>query len=387
MNYNKTKWIVGLIGSIAAILLGTLSFIGGLLFTVRMISNNAFEFMTVETIMFILLTISGVMLIIFGAITCKKPFVKDGKLSFRLGKVITILVFGFIAVLACIIPSVSDAAMFLVFIIGFGGGFVAFEIILFLAVAALEIVALCLKPLKDGQDLVIDENGKSLPKAKYVEDPNAPVYNPLRRVFEIVTGLIAFAFGTYLVFQFISVIGHTETGVGFTMTILEIIVLFVGIALMVIGLLSVKKPKFIDGEYKTLRWARITIYILVSFILFEEFVWGVMAYLVWGLAEFGFNFDYGIVALSIIVIGLEIIVGQIPALKVDSLFVKKDMAKPESAIETKAEEPEKQAPAKNEEKTAPVKKVVKPAAPKKAETNATEKNVPPRQNGRFVKRS
>jgi len=151
MNYNKSKRVTGLIGAILTVLLGVTSFIGGLVFTIKMFSDGFYEFMTTEMVAFVLMTVSGILMIIFGGIQCKPPKVKNGKLCTGLSATIVALSFSLISIISCIILEASEASFFLALIIGYDTFFFVLELLFFLAITTLDIIALCLKPAKNGE--------------------------------------------------------------------------------------------------------------------------------------------------------------------------------------------------------------------------------------------
>lgn len=149
--YNKAKRVTGLIGAIITIVLGVTSFIGGLIFTVKIFTDALSEFMTAEKVAFVLMTVSGILMIIFGSLQCKGPRAKNGKLVTGIGITITALCAALIAIISCIILEGSEASLYIALTIGYDTFFFLLLLFFFIAIAVLDIISLCLKPVKDGE--------------------------------------------------------------------------------------------------------------------------------------------------------------------------------------------------------------------------------------------
>ena len=415
MNYNKTKRIVGLIGAIAVILLGIVDFIGGLVAAIKMISNNYVDFCETETVMLVLLAIFGALMIILGALSCKKPSVKNGALNFGTGKKVALMIFAIIAIIATVVIDGSNAAFFIAVNVGFDSPiFLAFNIVLFITIAALMITSICLKPFKNGEGLTVD--GVKYARVKYTEPVDAPAYNPIKRALEILAAVHTFIFGAYMVFDFSSYMagGRVSNVVG----IISVLTFLIGITVMILGIVSVAKPKYIGGEYKKGLGIKVTVIVLVSlvavFSIISNFI-GLDRIVRGDGYYYGFNYDLSYFIFFALVMGYMLIAMNLPTLKradaqsqsASLTEVKKEVKSEdkttavsspvaegkavEKVKETKVGETEEEiikVPEKTVEvKPAPVKKAptTKPVA--KPIVKPAVKQTPPRVNGRFVKKT
>ncbi|MDY6367120.1 MAG: hypothetical protein SPL13_01180 [Clostridia bacterium] len=400
MSYNKTKRVVGIIGSLVAILMGAISFIGGLIWTIKLFSlvgGEAFQFMTIETIAFFLMTISGLFIIILGIIACKNLFAKNGRMKFKAGTAITTLVFAFISIISCIILETSAYSFMIAFSIGYDTAIFIFELLLFIAVAVLYIVALCIKSVKEGQTVEGDAETKV---QKYVEPADAPKYNPIKRAIEILAAVHTFIFGAFIIYDFSA---YLEGSNGSTIKIIAILNFLVGVAVMVLGLLSVSKPKFINGQYKKGLGVKVAVIVLVSLATLFSLILNLIGLqkIIYRDSSFiyGYSYDFSYFIFFALVMGYMLIAMNLPTVKdnckKENVLISDQNAKSNNEIsfsENVTEVVAKDEPKEDKVTGTPAIKQeadiqIENTKPAVKSTGAVRKQMPPRANGKFVKKT